>query len=84
MEKIFVMVNGLPGNVAKIMARFAVLNNEFDLVPFSLTGQEIEENSVEVDNIMVDLVKPDVRDDRIQLIKEQYPHFIVSNCAPPP
>jgi len=72
MEKIDVMINGLPGNVAKEMARFAILNDRFKVVPFSLTGQAIEEKTITIDNITFELIKPDVRDEKIGRIKSEF------------
>ena len=83
MEKICVMVNGLPGNVARKMAAFAVSDGQFDIVPFSLTGREIEADTVVVKDITIDLVKPDVRDKDIKRIKEQYPVFIAIDYTHP-
>jgi len=38
MGAISVMINGLPGNVCKIIARHLLADDRFDLLPFSLTG----------------------------------------------
>jgi 4-hydroxy-tetrahydrodipicolinate reductase len=38
MDNIFVMINGLPGNVAATMARAALSDPRFQLIPASLTG----------------------------------------------
>lgn len=83
METIFVMVNGLPGNVAKKMAAFAISSKDYSLIPYSLTGQEIQEDSTKVDNVLVDLVKPDVRDSKIAQIRKQYPNFIAIDYTHP-
>ena len=48
MEKINIMINGLPGNVAKKMARFAVSDEKFNVIPFSLTGLDIEEKTEDI------------------------------------
>ncbi len=76
MDGINIMVNGLPGNVAKKMAAFAIKDDRFDLVPFSLTGQEIEETSASVEGVKIDLIKPDVRDKLIQSIQWEFKRFI--------
>lgn len=83
MEKINVMVNGLPGNVALIMAAYAAERDDFELVPYSLTGQEIEEDNVAVGSATVKLVRPDTRDTVIKQIKEQYPFFIAIDYTHP-
>ena len=40
MSNMHVMVNGLPGNMAKTVITHALQDDRFDLVPFSLTGPE--------------------------------------------
>jgi 4-hydroxy-tetrahydrodipicolinate reductase len=83
MEKINVMVNGLPGNVAKKMAAFAISDDKFNIVPFSLTGQEIQEKIITIDSVVVELVKPDIRDEKIKQIKSQFSSFIVIDYTHP-
>ena len=41
MSKIHVMLNGLPGNVAQVTARHLAADARFALLPYSLTGPEI-------------------------------------------
>ncbi len=76
MEKIYVMVNGLPGNVAKKMAQFALIDNRFELVPYSLTGQDIIEDNVTLKEKKIELIRPNTRDEKILHIKEQFSSFI--------
>ena len=83
MEHITIMVNGLPGNVAKIMARFAIADNRFNIIPFSLTGQEIEEDSVTIDSVNFTLSRPDVRDKKINDIQSQFGSFIAIDYTHP-
>ncbi len=45
MSQINVMVNGLPGNVATVIARHIVSDQRFTLIPYSLTGPEIDTDS---------------------------------------
>lgn len=83
METITVMVNGLPGNVAKKMAAFAASSEHFSLIPFSLTGQEIDEISVDINDTNIELVRPDVRDEKIKQIKNDFPAFIAIDYTHP-
>lgn len=76
MEMINIMINGLPGNVAQKMARFAIKDGRFNIVPFSLTGQDIEEKTVTVDNTVFELVRPDSRDKITPRILSLFPFFI--------
>ena len=41
MNSIKVMVNGLPGNVARTVAGYLLNDERFELIPHSLTGPEI-------------------------------------------
>lgn len=76
MEKINIMINGMPGNVAKKMAQFAISDKRFNVVPYSLTGQEIEEKTVAIDSKIFELVRPDSRDEKTAHIKSLFPFFI--------
>ncbi len=76
MSKINIMINGLPGKVAKKMAQFAISDKRFTVIPFSLTGQEIQEKTVTLGNVVFDLVRPDARDRKTAHIRSLYPFFI--------
>ena len=41
MRPINIMVNGMPGNMATLVAKHALSDSRFDLIPQSLTGPEI-------------------------------------------
>ncbi len=83
MEKINLMINGLPGNVAKIMAASALNDSRFNLIPFSLTGEEIDKKTVNIGSFNLELVKPDTREDKIQKIKSQFTSFIAIDYTHP-
>ncbi|MDA3788417.1 MAG: dihydrodipicolinate reductase [Desulfobacula sp.] len=83
MEKINIMINGLPGNVAGKMAQFAIADERFNVIPFSLTGQGIESKTQTIDSISFELVKPDTRDKRIQDIKSWFVSFIAIDYTHP-
>ncbi|WP_457552451.1 dihydrodipicolinate reductase [Desulfobacula sp.] len=83
MEKINIMINGLPGKVANKMALFAIADERFNVMPFSLTGQEIEEKTISIDEINFELVKPDSRDKKIHEIKSMFPLFIAIDYTHP-
>ena len=71
------MVNGLPGNVATIMAAAVLKDPRFELVPHSLTGPDIDLPRVQVEGpegrVDVELIRPQVRDEKIAQILSQYP-----------
>ncbi|MDA8134652.1 MAG: dihydrodipicolinate reductase [Desulfobacteraceae bacterium] len=83
MEKINIMINGLPGNVAQKMARFAIADDRFNLVPFSLTGQDIEDNTVTIGKTVIELVRPDTRDEKIPHVFALFPFFICIDYTHP-
>jgi len=83
MEKINIMVNGLPGNVAQKMARFALADDRFNLVPFSLTGPDIPDHTVTIDKTVVELVRPDSRDEKTPRIFSLFPFFICIDYTHP-
>lgn len=62
MDKIKVMVNGLPGNMAAMVARHVIADEAFELVPHSLTGPEISDEACTVENVPVALIRPQQRD----------------------
>lgn len=74
------MINGMPGNVSAAIAAKVLKNKRFILVPCSLTGPEIEENSFQLngmtDGMEITLIKPDQRDSHIKDVKRDYPDFI--------
>ena len=76
MSALNVMVNGLPGNVTRIIARHIIQAEDLNLMPYSLTGPEIEEGQVEIESQTVELIRPEKRDARIQNVKSQWRDFI--------
>ena len=83
MEKICLMINGLPGKVAYTMAAHAMTDTRFTLVPYSLTGQEIQEKCVTMDDLVVTLVKPDERETLIPAIQKKYPELMAVDYTHP-
>lgn len=83
MEKAALMINGLPGNVATTLAKAALKDPRFDVVPASLTGQEIQEDAASVEGTLFTLVKPDTREDEIKAIQSEYPGFIAVDYTHP-
>jgi len=83
MEKINIMINGLPGNVASKMAQFAIADERFNVIPFSLTGQEIEDKTINIGQTPFELIKPDTRDKKIIPIKSRFTIFIAIDYTHP-
>ena len=78
-----VMVNGLPGNVSATIATHFIQDSRFTLIPFSLTGPEIEEDTMQLCGMAIRLVKPEVRATVMDEIKQKTPDFITSGLYPP-
>ncbi|WP_020588989.1 dihydrodipicolinate reductase [Desulfobacter curvatus] len=83
MNCIPIMISGLPGNVARIMASSALQDERFTLVPFSLTGEEITQGEVSVDQTDVTLLRPSERENKINGILEAYPGCICIDYTHP-
>ena len=81
MQEIKIMINGIPGKVAVTIAEHLIDNNmadgiKFYLIPFSLTGKDIDEDEYIIGNTAISLVKPDKRDEMIKKIKKDFSNFI--------
>jgi 4-hydroxy-tetrahydrodipicolinate reductase len=83
MNRIKIMVNGLPGNMAASVARNLLNDDRFVLINHSLTGPEIEQVVCDIYSVSVHLVKPDIRDQVIQKIKEAEGPFICVDYTHP-
>lgn len=83
MEKINLMINGLPGKVAQKMAESAIADDRFNVIPFSLTGQEIQEKTFLIGSIEFELLQPDIRDRLIDRIRSQFDPFITIDYTHP-
>jgi len=83
MEKIPVMINGLPGNVAKTMASAAIADERFTIIPYSLTGADVPDNMTNIETMDFTLVKPDTRNEKIKDILSLYPFFIAIDYTHP-
>lgn len=69
MEKIHVMVNGLPGNMATNVVRHLLGAERFGLVPYSLTGSDIQEEKIRVEGVSIALVLPPNHETAIDRIR---------------
>jgi 4-hydroxy-tetrahydrodipicolinate reductase len=76
MNPIKVMVNGLPGNVAQIVARHIFEDPRFELLPYSMTGPEIQESEHKIETLSIELIGSDNKASKINTIKEQQGSFL--------
>ncbi len=82
MKPIPVMVNGLPGNMAALVARRVASDKRFSLLPFSLTGPEITSDSQEISGISVRLIRPGERGELVGLLENFRPLLVVDYTHP--
>jgi len=76
MKPIKVMVNGLPGNLARKVAGYLLTDGRFELVAQSLTGPEIQESECLIDDLSVKLIQADQRNSQIEQIKQSLGEFL--------
>ncbi|MCF8025202.1 MAG: dihydrodipicolinate reductase, partial [Desulfobacteraceae bacterium] len=65
MAPIKIMINGLPGNVASVIADRAVKDQRFEVIPSSLTGPEITAKEHPVGDQSFRLIHPQNRQNAI-------------------
>ena len=52
------MINGLPGNVAKVITHHALQDPRVALLPYALTGPDIDADDVRIDGTDIALIQP--------------------------
>lgn len=77
-----VMVNGLPGNMAKEVIN-AALNRGLEVLPYSLTGEVVEQQTELFRDIEFTLLKPSTRDAAIEEIKAAHGDFLTVDYTHP-
>ena len=76
MKRLKLMVNGLPGKVASVVASHAIADGSVEFIPQSMTGPDIAEDEMTLDDVNIRLIKPQNRDQTIQAIKSSEGEFI--------
>jgi len=76
MSRIKIMVNGIPGNMAVNVARHILADERFALVPFSLTGPEIQAAEHKIETTAIRLLKPQEREQAIADLKQKEGEFL--------
>jgi len=77
------MVNGLPGNVAGNIAKHFAADDRFELLRYSTTGPDIPDSEYLINDIPIQLIKPDIRDNEIIKIREAEGPFITVDFTLP-
>jgi 4-hydroxy-tetrahydrodipicolinate reductase len=83
MKTINIMINGLPGRLAQKIARAALKDKRFKILPYSLTGENIKKKFIIFDQHQIELIKPQLRDKKTELIKSEFPFFIAIDYTHP-
>jgi len=83
MGPIKIMVNGLPGNMATIFAKQAMADHDFDLLPYSLTGPEIEDVACTVEDMTLELIHPQDREQKMEKLLDISGEFICIDYTHP-
>jgi 4-hydroxy-tetrahydrodipicolinate reductase len=76
MDPINVMVNGLPGSVARTVARHIQNDPRFELLAYSLTGPEITDSECAIESTPVALIGPADKASRIDALKQRHGPFL--------
>ncbi len=76
MNPIKVMVNGLPGNVSRLVAAQIQKEARFELVPYSLTGPEIQESEYSLESVTIKLIQSNKRKSRIEELIKSHEGFL--------
>lgn len=83
MERIHVMMNGIPGNVVTTIAGHIQNDPRFELLPFAMTGPEITADTHSLGQTTIKLIRPDHRDTAIKEIKKKFSEFICIDFTHP-
>jgi 4-hydroxy-tetrahydrodipicolinate reductase len=83
MEPIKVMINGLPGNVTTVIAHQILADGRFQVLPYALTGPEIDYSQCHINETEFELIKPQERQVRIEAIKAAEGDFITADFTHP-
>jgi 4-hydroxy-tetrahydrodipicolinate reductase len=83
MNPVTIMINGLPGNMAANVAKFALRDDRFNVVLKSLTGPEITEPHFSIGQKTFQLILPKDRDPAMAEIKDAEPSMICVDFTHP-
>jgi len=83
MNRTKIMLNGLPGNVTQVICRQALSDDRITVLPYSLTGPEIQIPHCHIDESVIELIGPDQREDRIRAIQDKEGFFITVDFTHP-
>jgi 4-hydroxy-tetrahydrodipicolinate reductase len=76
MDRIRVMINGIPGRVACTVARHVATHPRLELIPYSLTGPEIHAGEHTEEDRRIQLLRPEVRQTAIGRVLSAHGPFL--------
>ena len=76
MNRIKIMVNGIPGNMAVNVAKHALDDERFEVIPNSFTGPEIVEAKYVIESLDITLIQPEKRNQAITEIVDREVSFV--------
>jgi 4-hydroxy-tetrahydrodipicolinate reductase len=76
MKSVKIMINGLPGNVAAIIAGHALRDPRVTLLPHSLTGPEIQTDQHTIAGTVIELIQPADRNKKMDALVKTHGDFI--------
>ena len=83
MNRIKIMVNGIPGNMAVNVAKHALDDERFELIPYSFTGPEIAETQYVIDSLSITLIQPEKKNQAITaIVDSEFPFISVDYTHP--
>jgi 4-hydroxy-tetrahydrodipicolinate reductase len=83
MEPVRIMINGLPGNMAQVIARQAMADERLEVLPVSMTGPYIDAASCEIEGTVFQLIPPDEREQKVGALKAAHAPFICADFTHP-
>jgi 4-hydroxy-tetrahydrodipicolinate reductase len=83
MNRIKLMVNGLPGNMATNVVKYALDDHRFGLILQSLTGPEITDTETTIHGATFGLIQPRDRDQAILTLKDNEGPFLSVDYSHP-
>lgn len=83
MNRIKIMINGLPGQVASTITKHALKDTRFEVLPVSLTGPDTTEKTFSLDGTEFRLITPEIREAEIDALKASEGDFITIDYTHP-
>ncbi len=83
MERVKIIINGLPGNVATVIAEQALADKRISVLPYALTGPEINARHCHIGTTAFELIQPADRQAKFQSIVADEGPFICLDFTHP-